>query len=285
MLQNNQVRMGDTTAITVRVIEPRSKWRLPDIKELWRFRDLLYFLAWRDVIVRYKQTVLGILWAILQPFLKLVVFTVVFGRLVGVQSDGSPYAVFIFAGLLPWQFFSEALTRSSQSLVGNVNLVTKVSFPRIILPIATTGAVLVDFVFSFLVLVGLMFWYGIVPGWSFLAVIPLTFLTAFVALGVGVLLSALTVFYRDFRYVVPFGLQLWLFLTPVIYSVKIIPEEWRWIIALNPMTGVVDAFRSAVLGTPFDVPTLVLSTAVAGLLLLVSLLYFSRTEDAFADAI
>lgn len=268
-----------------RVLEPPSRWKMVDVGALWSFRDLFFFLVWRDLLIRYKQTALGVLWAVLQPLLKLVVFSVVFGRLMNTASEGVPYPVFVFAGLLPWQFFSEALTRSSQSLVSNVNLVTKVYFPRLIIPLAAAGGAIVDFAIAFVILAGVMILYGVVPGWEILMMIPLTFLTVLVSMGVGILLSALTVSYRDFRYVVPFALQIWLFLTPVIYPVKVIPETWRWALALNPMTGVVDGFRSAILGKPWDLQSLGVSVGMGVVVLVVSLFYFRRTEDSFADTI
>jgi len=194
------------------IIEPRRGWLGINWRELWRHRELLYFLTWRDVKVRYKQTVLGFLWAFIQPFLKMVVFSVIFGGLAKIDSEGFPYPIFVYAGLLPWQFFSEALHRSSLSVVDSANLVTKVYFPRLISPLAAVGACLVDFAISFIILFGLMLYYGIMPGWGALMVVPLVLVTIVTALGAGTLLSALSVAYRDFRYVIPFMLQIWMFL-------------------------------------------------------------------------
>lgn len=267
------------------IIEPRKGWLGINFREIWEHRELLYFLTWRDVKVRYKQTVLGFLWAFIQPFLKMVVFSLIFGRLAKMDSEGFPYPIFLYAGLLPWQFFSASLTRSGGSVVGSANLITKVYFPRLIIPLSSVGACLVDFAISFSILVGLMFYYGVVPTVATLAVIPLVFLTILTALGIGTLLSALTVAYRDFRYVVVFMLQIWMYLTPVIYPVKMIPENWRWLISLNPMSGIVDAYRSAILGKPFDWHNLGISLAVATVAFFIGIMYFRRIEARFADIV
>jgi len=267
------------------IIEPRPGWHLIDFKELWRYRELLYFLTWRDVKVRYKQTVLGILWAFIQPFLTMVVFSVIFGRLSKMDSEGFPYPIFVYAGLLPWQFFAGSLSRSSQSVVGGANIFTKVYFPRLILPMASVGAALVDFAISFVILVGLMLYYGIVPTVATIMVIPLVLFTIFTALGIGAFLSALNVAYRDFRYVIPFMVQIWMFATPVIYPVKIVPQSWQWLLSLNPMSGIVDAYRSAILGKPFEWGNLSISMAVATVGFVLGLLYFRRLERQFADIV
>jgi len=267
------------------VIEPRKGWLSVNWLEIWRYRELLYFLTWRDVKVRYKQTVLGILWAFIQPFLKVVVFSVVFGRLAKMNSEGFPYPVFVYAGLLPWQFFAESLNRSSQSLVGSANLITKVYFPRLIVPLSSVGSALVDFGISFSILVGLMLFYGIMPTVSAFFVLPLILLTIFTALGVGAFLSALNVAYRDFRYVIPFVVQMWMFATPVIYPVKAVPKDWQWLLCLNPMSGIVDAYRSAILGKPFEWGNLCISMTVATVGFLVGLMCFRRLERRFADVV
>ena len=267
------------------VIEPRPGWHLIDFKEIWRFRELLYFLAWRDIKVRYKQTVLGILWAFIQPFLKLVVFSVIFGRLAKMDSEGFPYPIFVYAGLLPWQFFAESLNRSSQSVVGSANLITKVYFPRLIVPLASVGSALVDFAISFSILAGLMIYYGVPPTAATLMVIPLVLFTIFTALGIGTFLSALNVAYRDFRYVIPFMVQIWMFATPVIYPVTIAPKNWQWLLCLNPMSGIVDAYRSAILGKPFEWGNLGISLGVALFGFLIGLFYFRRLESQFADIV
>lgn len=267
------------------IIEPRKGWLGVNWREIWNYRELLFFLTWRDVKVRYKQTVLGFLWAFIQPFLKMVVFSVVFGRLAKMDSEGFPYPIFVYAGLLPWQFFAETLNRSSQSVVGNANLITKVYFPRLIMPISSVGACLVDFAISFSILIGLMFYYGIMPTFAAVLVLPLILLTIFTALGVGTLLSALNVAYRDFRYVIPFMVQIWMFATPVIYPVKIVPKNWQWLLFLNPMSGIVDAYRSAILGKPFAWGNLAISVNVALLAFLCGLMYFRRFEREFADIV
>ena len=274
-----------TTITHTKIITPPKGWLSINWREIWLYRELLFFLTWRDIKVRYKQTVLGVLWAFIQPFLKLVVFSVIFGRLAKIDSEGFPYPIFAFAGLLPWQFFSEALTQSSNSVVGSSNLITKVYFPRLIVPLSSVGASLVDFAISFVILFGLMFHYGILPTASMLFVIPLVVITILTALGAGILLSAWLVEYRDFRYVLPFALQLWMFLTPVIYPVKIIPPAWRWLLALNPMTGLVDGYRSAILGKPFAWDSLAISIVVATAIFVLGLYYFRRVEAHFADLV
>jgi lipopolysaccharide transport system permease protein len=268
-----------------RVIEPRRGWLAINWGEIWRYRELLYFLAWRDVTVRYKQTVLGILWAFIQPFFKLVVFSVIFGGLAKIDSEGFPYPIFVYAGLLPWQFFSESLGRSSSSVAGSANLITKVYFPRLIVPLSSAGACLVDFAISFAILFGLMLWYGVPITLSTLAIVPLVVLTILAALGAGILLSAFNAAYRDFQYLIPFGIQIWFFLTPVVYPVRAIPQKWQWLIALNPMTGIVDAYRSAILGKPFEWGNLAISTVVALIVFVAGLFYFRRMESSFADVV
>lgn len=267
------------------VIEPRKGWLGINLKEIWQYRELLYFLTWRDVKIRYKQTVLGFLWAFLQPFIKMVVFSAIFGGLAKMDSEGFPYPIFLYAGLLPWQFFSQALTRSGQSIVGSGHLITRVYFPRLIIPTASTGACLVDFAVSFIILIGLMFYYGITPHLSTLLVLPLVLLTIITALGVGTLLSALNAAYRDFRYVIPFAVQIWMFLTPVIYPVRIVPKGWQWLLMLNPMSGIVDAYRAAILGKPFAWGHLGISVCVAATVLVLAMAIFRRVEGQFADII
>ena len=230
-------------------IRPSTGWRALGLRELWDYRELLWFLVWRDLKVRYKQTVLGVSWAILQPVATMVVFSLFFGRLAGVPSDDLPYPIFSFAGLVPWTFFSQGLSQSANSVVGSQNLITKVYFPRPVIPIAAVLAGLIDFMLAFVVLLTMMFAYGIVPGPEALALAPLLLLALVSALGVGLWLSALNVQYRDVRYVVPFVTQLWLFLTPIAYPSSLLGEPWRTIYGLNPMVGVVEGFRWALLGT------------------------------------
>jgi lipopolysaccharide transport system permease protein len=252
------------------------------LKDLWAHRELLYFLTWRDVKVRYKQTVLGAAWAVLQPLLLMLIFTFVFGRLVGVKSEGVPYPLFAFAGLLPWMFFANAVTNSGNSLVSNSNLIKKVYFPRIIIPTAAVTAGLVELGIGFLLLIVLMFYYGVGLHLSLLLLPLLLILLTLLALGVGMWMSALNVKYRDVRYALPFLIQLWLFASPVIYPV---PERWRWLMALNPMTGIVQGFRSALFGRPVDWGTLGLSAVIILLILVLSTFTFSRVERSFADVI
>lgn len=269
------------------VIEPQHGWRLVDFHELWRCRELAYFLCWRDIKVRYKQTALGVLWAVIQPLLTVVVFTVLFGRLTGLQRQmSSPYEIFVLAGLLPWTLFSQALARSSQSVVSSANLVTKVYFPRILIPMAATGACLVDFTIAGVILALLMVCYGVAVSASLL-LFPIFVLLAFVAaLGVGIFISALNVAYRDFKYVVPFTIQIWMFLTPVIYPVKIIPEKWRWLLALNPMLGAINGCRACLIPEfTFDWGHIGLSAGVATGALVSGVAYFRRVERTFADII
>jgi lipopolysaccharide transport system permease protein len=267
-------------------IEPPRGWQALDFREIWHYRELLYFLAWRDLRVRYKQTVIGAAWAILQPFLTMVVFSVIFGQLVGVPSDGVPYPIFSYVALLPWTFFAGALNRSSTSLTYDVSLISKVYFPRLILPFASVLSLLVDLGIAFVILLGMMLFYGIVPGRAVL-MLPLLLLLAFLtAFGVGLWLSALNVKYRDIAYIIPFLSQFWLFMTPVAYPSTIIPSGWRFLYNLNPMVGVVEGFRWALLGQQ-NVPTglLLLSTVVVLILFIGGLFFFRRIEHEFADVI
>lgn len=265
------------------VIRPRSGWIAIDWSELWESRELLVFLILRDIKVRYKQTVLGVAWAVLQPLFTMVIFTIIFGRFAKIPSDGLPYAVFVFAGLLPWTFFSNALSQASQSLVNQQALLTKIYLPRLFVPAAPIGGGLIDLGVSFGVFACIMFFYRSTPGWGVLALPFLVLLTAVAALGVGLALAALTVTYRDFRYVVPFMIQSWMYLSPVIYPVSIVPQEWHWVLALNPMAGIIDAFRSSLFGLPWNPLTLAVSTASALILLAYGLFYFRKTERRFAD--
>jgi len=265
------------------VIQPRHGWIAIDWQELWESREILLFLVLRDVKVRYKQTVLGVLWAALQPLFTMVIFTVIFGRLAKIPSEGFPYAVFVFAGLLPWTFFANAVTQASQSLVNQQALLTKIYLPRLFVPGAAIGGGLIDLAISGVVFIGIMLIYGVLPRWGLLVVPLLVLLTAAAALGAGLSLAALTVTYRDFRYVVPFMIQSWMYISPVIYPVSAVPERWQWLLAVNPMAGIIDAFRSALLGLPWNFTTLVVSTASSLLLLTYGLFYFRKAERRFAD--
>jgi lipopolysaccharide transport system permease protein len=268
------------------VIEPPRRWEALDLRDIWRYRELLYFLTWRDIKVRYKQTAIGAAWAVLQPLLTMVVFSVLFGALIRVPSDGLPYPVFAYAGLLPWNFFAAALTRASGSLVNDASLITKVYFPRLLLPVSAVLSMTLDFAVAFLVLLGMMAWYGIVPGVSLLT-LPLFCLLAFMtALGCGLWLSALNVSYRDIAQVTPFLIQVWLFITPVAYPSSIIPERWRALYGLNPMAGVVEGFRWALLGSAAPPgATILVSTAAVVVLFIGGVFCFRRLEHGFADVV
>ena len=265
------------------VIQPRSGWIPIDWRELWEAREILAYLVLRDVKVRYKQTVLGVAWAVLQPLFTMAIFTVIFGRLAGIPSDGLPYAVFVFAGLLPWTYFSNAVNSASGSLLNQQALLTKIYLPRLFLPGTAIGGGLIDLGISFLVFLAIMGWYRVMPSWGFLAVPFLVLLTTAAALGVGLVLAAVTVTYRDFRYVVPFMIQSWMYVSPVIYPVSVVPPQWQWALAINPMVGVIDGFRSALLGLPWNLTTLTVSTLSAFLMLTYGLFYFRKTERRFAD--
>lgn len=270
------------------VYERKRGWAALDLHELWSYRELLFFLTWRDILVRYKQAVLGVAWAILQPLLTMIVFTVVFNMVLGVKSPSSdvPYAVFSFAGLLPWQFFSGALSRSGMSLVGNANLLTKIYFPRLVIPISAVLAGLVDLGISFLVLIGLMAAYGIAPTWHIVFLPLFVVLALATALAVSLWLSALNVLYRDVQYVIPFLVQLWMFVSPVIYPISDIPAgPLRIAFALNPMTGVIGGFRWALLGQQFPGGLMWISLTVVVILLIGGLFYFKRMERVFADVV
>lgn len=271
---------------SVLVIRPTCGWAPLDLRALWEYRELLYFLTWRDIKVRYKQTVLGAAWAIIQPFLMMVVFTVFFGHLAKVPSDGFPYPIFAFCALLPWQLFARALTESSNSVVANERLITKIYFPRLIIPLSAVLAGLVDFIFAFFVLLAMMLYYGIQPT-SAVGTLPLFVLLAVMtALGVGLWLSALNVQYRDVRYTVPFVTQLWLFISPVAYPSSIVPEPWRLLYGLNPMAGAIEGFRWSLLGTAGpSAGMLLVSVGVALALFVSGLFYFRRMEKTFADVV
>ena len=266
-------------------INPPKGWRMLDWRELWAYRELLSVLTMRDIKVRYKQTVLGAAWAIIRPFMTMVIFSVVFGQLAKMPSDGYPYPVFVYAALLPWTFFAAAISTSGQSLIGSSNLVSKVYFPRLIIPLSSVGAGLIDLLISTGILLLLMLWYGVGWTWNLLAVPLLLIAVVFAALGVGTLLSALTVSYRDFTHLTPFLVQIWMYVTPVIFPVTLVPERWQWLLYLNPMTGLVEGFRSAFLGKPFDLAGLGISCAITITLLIAGVMYFEKVERRFADII
>ena len=265
------------------VIRPSRGWVSLDLRDLWRYRELLYFLTWRDIKVRYKQTIFGAAWAILQPFFTMIVFSVFFGRLVRVPSDGIPYPIFAYSGLLPWQLFSQAVTRSGNSLVSNRHLITKIYFPRLAIPISAVLPGLVDFGIAFVVLLVMMVYYHIAPTVALLTLPFFLLLAVAAALGVGLWLSALNLKYRDVGYTIPFLTQFWLFATPVVYPSSLIPEKWQALYGLNPMAGVVEGFRWALLGKAPPGPFLAISVGAVMLLLIGGLYYFRRMEKTFAD--
>jgi lipopolysaccharide transport system permease protein len=268
------------------VVKPSKGWISLKLKELWEYRELLYFMAWRDIKVRYKQTVLGAAWAIIQPFFTMVVFSIFFGRLAKVPSDGLPYPIFAYAALVPWTFFANGLNQASNSLVGSANLIKKVYFPRLVVPISSVISGVVDFVLAFAVLLGMMLFYGILPTVKILW-LPFFILLIFVtALGVGFWLSALNVQFRDVRYTVPFLTQFWLFATPIAYPSSLLSDPWRTLYGINPMVGVVEGFRWALLGTDTAPgPIIIVSTVVALLLFVGGAFWFRKMEKTFADVV
>lgn len=276
----------ERSSITLR---PRRGMQSIELAKLWRFRELLWFLALRDIKVRYKQTALGALWAVVQPFVMMVVLSTFLGRVIDInmedKTSGVPYPIFLYAGLLPWTFFAAAVTASTNSLVSNAHMLRKAYFPRLLMPLSSIGVPLIDYAVSFSVLLGLMGWYHVMPTSSLLLLPVLVLISVVATLGVGVALSGLTVSYRDFRYVVPFMLQVWFFATPVIWPVTIVSEKYHWFLRLNPMGGTIEAFRASVLGTPIDYGALGISAAVAVLTLVVGLAYFSVAEKKFADVV
>ena len=268
------------------VISPSQGLFSLELGDLWQYRELFYFLAWRDIKVRYKQTVLGAAWAVLQPLLTMGLFSLLFGYFLNLPSGGVPYPIFVFTGLLPWQLFAFALTQSSESLIADRNLITKVYFPRLVVPLSSVAAGLMDFAISFVILIGMLLLFRIPLSWRILTLPAFVLLALLCAMGVGLWFSALNVQYRDVRYALPFLTQFWFFATPIAYSIEIVPENWRWIYSLNPMTGVVEGFRWALLGTDYTVGLLVLISSVIVLsIFLGGLAYFKRMEDKFADVI
>lgn len=267
-------------------IRPSKGWVSLRLHELWEYRELLYFLIWRDIKVRYKQTALGAAWAIIQPLFTMVVFSLFFGRLAKIPSDGIPYPIFSYAALVPWTFFANGLSQSSNSLVGNANLIKKVYFPRLAVPIATVFSEMVDFLLAFVILLGMMLYYGIIPTLNTLWLPLFLLLAVSTSLGVGLWLAALNVQFRDVRYVVPFITQFWMFATPIVYPSSLLPEPWRTLYGLNPMVGVVEGFRWALLGTSTAPGAIIAVSSMASLILLVGgACYFRRMEKTFADVV
>lgn len=279
-------RIPAAEALPVHQILPSRRWVPVNLAELWEYRELLYLLVWRELKVRYKQTAIGVAWAVVQPFFTMVVFSVIFGRLAKLPSDGLPYPVFSYTALLPWQLFAFALTQSSNSVVENQRLLTKVYFPRLLMPIAAVSVGLADFAICFVLLLGMMAYYGITPTIAIVTIPLWTLLAVATALAVGLWLSALNVRYRDVRYTVPFMTQVWLYATPVAYASSLVPEKWRLVYALNPMVGVVEGFRWALLGTgPAPGGMAAVSGVAVALILASGLFYFRRTERTFADIV
>jgi len=267
-------------------IRPAKSWAAFEFKQLWLYRELLYFLTWRDLKVRYKQTVLGVTWAIIQPLFTMLIFTLFFGRLAGVPSDNVPYPLFVYAGLVLWTFLSTAVSNCGNSLVTSQNLLTKVYFPRLIIPGATVGAGLVDFMLAFLVLIGLMIYYKVSVTWNLLLVLPLIVLTTLLALGFGMWTAAMNVKYRDIRFALPFAIQLWMFLSPIIYPSSFVPERYRWLLLINPLTGFIDNFRAALFASrAINWLSLGIATAITLVMLVYSLFVFKRMERNFADIV
>lgn len=274
------------SAPAVCVIEPSRSWQPINGRELWRFRELIYFLTWRDVTVRYKQTLLGAAWAVLQPAMLMIVFTIFLGRVAKVPAGNGPYPLFVYLGVLPWSFFAAAIANAGNSVVGSERLIAKVYFPRLAIPIAAVGAAVVDFCIAFGLLVVMMFWYGIAPTAQLLLLPPIFIIIALIALGVGTFLAGLNVLYRDFRYVIPFMVQVWMFATPTIYMKPTISYTGvKALLYLNPMTGLIGAFRSACLGEQIQLMPLAVSALASVVMFIVGCAYFRRLESSFADVI
>ncbi|MEC4891523.1 MAG: ABC transporter permease [Oscillatoria sp. PMC 1051.18] len=256
-------------------------------KDIWRYRELFYFLAWRDILVRYKQTVIGMAWALIRPFMTMIVLSIVFGKLAKLPSEGAPYPILVFAATLPWQFFATSLASCSTSLIGNSNLISKVYFPRLIVPASSVVVSFVDFLVSGMIMLGLMAWYNFIPSWRVITLPAFVAIAATASLGVGLWLAALNVRYRDFRYIVPFIVQFGLYISPVGFSSSIVPEKWRLLYSLNPMVGVIDGFRWAILGgeSKIYLPGFALSVALVILLFATGIWYFRKVERTFADVI
>jgi len=276
--------MTQSTPITI--IKPSKGWSALNLRDLWNYRELLYFLIWRDIKVLYKQTVIGAAWAILQPLLTMVVFTIFFGKIAKIPSEGIPYPIFSYSGLLIWTYFSSGVSNSGNSLIGSANLITKVYFPRLIIPLSSSLSGVVNYSIAFLILIFMMLYYGFLPNYSIILLPLIVFLAFISATGLGLWLSALNVKYRDVRYVIPFFIQLLLFTTPVIYPVTILPERFRWILSLNPIFGIIDAHRACILGyKPIDWFSFNISTAMTLFIFITGLYFFRRTERFFADVI
>lgn len=282
---NRMKQQNDKAGLPITVIRPLRGWVPINLREIWAYRELLYFLTWRDVKVRYKQTVLGFAWAILQPFLMMIVFSLFFGNLLDVPSEDIPYPLFSYAALLPWTLFAQGINRSSGSLVDNVSMIQKIYCPRLLVPVSGILTPVVDFAIAFIILIGMMFYYGYTPTVRIFMIIPLLLLALSTALGVGLWLSAINVRYRDVKYTIPFLVQLWLFASPVVYSSSLLPERFQTIYGLNPMAGVIEGFRWALLGTDPPGSLLMVSVLIVITVLISGAFYFRRMEKTFADVV
>jgi homopolymeric O-antigen transport system permease protein len=281
-IQRSNVNLPEKPLV---VIKPRQSWVALDLRTLWAYHELLYFLIWRDVKVRYKQTVLGVTWAILQPVIMIVIFSLVFGRVAGLPSNGIPYPLFAYAGVVAFTFFSSAVTKSGNSLVGSAHLITKIYFPRIIIPLAAVCAVVIDLVFSLAVLIPLMIHYGITLRGRVVMLLPLILLLILLSLGVGMWMSALNVKYRDVGFALPFLTQIWMFISPVIYPSSVLPRKFQLIMMFNPVSGIIEGFRSALFGLPFDWFAILIASVTVFLVLVIAVFRFRRMEREFADIV
>ncbi len=281
------INQNQTTEIPLVILRPARGWSLINLRDLWNYRELIFFMTWRDLKVRYKQTILGIGWAVIKPFMTMIVFSIFFGKLAAMPSDGIPYPIFSYSGLLAWELFSGAVSSASRSLVTNAHMITKIYFPRIILPLSSVLSGVVDFLIAFVILIGMMIYYHITPTVNIWTLPVFVLLTLITAMGVGLWLAALNVLYRDVNYITPFLTQFWLFITPIVYPASMLSQKWQIIYALNPMVGVVEAFRWALLGGGRAAPgmTMIISASVSIILLITGLLYFRKTERLFADMV
>jgi lipopolysaccharide transport system permease protein len=284
---NEGAAFGSTSATApVTLIRARYRWFEVNLRELWEYRELLYFLVWRDLKVRYKQTLIGVAWAVIQPLFTMIVFSIFFGRLAGLPSDGLPHPIFYYTALLPWTYFANALSQASNSIVAHQQVITKVYFARVLLPISAVLSGLADFAVATAILFVMMFAYGIVPTWKVLWVLPLILLVIVTAVAVSLWLSALNALYRDVRYAVPFLLQFWMFASPVAYPASLVPEQWRWLYGINPMAGVIEGFRWALTGAgPGPGPMMAVSVVVVLIVLVAGFFYFQRMERTVADVV
>jgi lipopolysaccharide transport system permease protein len=283
--ENSKKYRSSDYKVPVTIIRPIEGWLSIDLKEIWEYRELVYTFAMRDIKVRYKQTALGAAWAIIQPFMMMVIFSIFFGRLAKIPSDGIPYPLFAYAALLPWTLFSEGITRSTSSMIANSNIITKVYFPRLVMPISGILSPLIDFIIAFVILTAMMLYYGFVPTTNVIWLPAFILLALMTSLGVGLWLSAFNVQYRDFQYTLPFLIQLWLFASPVVYPSTLLPEAYRWIYGLNPMAGVIEGFRWALLGTNPPSTMIAFSFVIVMVLLTTGAYYFKRMEKTYADVV